>query len=109
MLQKAAFRKLEAVKFFLNRGHNPYHVNLEGDNAIIIAAERNQLDIIKYLYENYGLSLFAIDKESTTAMDMAKKNKHENVIRYLESVTTENWRNRVSLLAIRSALRFNVN
>ena len=80
VLQKAAFKKLDALTLFLDRGHDPYHVNMEGDNAIIIAAERGRLKIIRYLYENFRLSLFAADKERTTAYKLAKKNSYSTVV-----------------------------
>ena len=87
MVQKASFKNLDALKFFLDRGHDPYHVNMEGDNAIVIAAERGKLKIIKYLYENYRLSLFAADRERTTAFELARKNKYTKVTEYLEEIS----------------------
>ncbi len=101
MIQKAAFRSLEAVQFFLNRGHDPYHVNLEGDSAIIIAAERGRKDVIQYLYENYRLSLFAKDLEKSTAYEMAVKGSHKEVLEYLDEISAENWANRHPFLALR--------
>ena len=96
---------MDALKFFLDRGHDPYHVNMEGDNAIVIAAERGKLKIIRYLYENYRLSLFAADKERTTAFELARKNNYTKVTDYMELVCAENWDNRKALLAMRYSMR----
>ena len=78
---------------------------MEGDNAIIIAAERGRIKIIQHLYENYRISLFAKDNERTTAYELAHKHKYKEVTDYLATISKENLFNRQGLISARFKLR----
>ena len=72
------FAGLKASKDFINE------VNEEGGTPIHSAAEFGYLDIVKFLVplsENTNYP----NKNGETPIDLARKNKHENIVTFLEN------------------------
>ncbi len=75
----------EVFEFILSSGADLDQTSNGGATALMAAASTGRLEIVKRLVES-NASVDHKDKKDLTAVDYAKKRKHEAVVKYLESL-----------------------
>jgi beta-lactamase regulating signal transducer with metallopeptidase domain len=96
LIAAAQNRRLDQVALLVSRGAD-VNLAVDGDeNALMNAAERGDLEIVKFLVDHgadihtriYTRSMFrgAEQEEWRTALSQARKNRHGQVVRFLESL-----------------------
>jgi len=78
--------KISAIRQIKELGGNPAIVDAEGWNSLHWAAFHNSVDSAKELVKDTSL-LSVQDKEGHLPLDLAKAEKNEDVVKFLESLT----------------------
>ena len=77
VLHSASRGHLEFVKFFISLGGDP---RFEEDAPVREAAANGHIDVLKYLYKEFGADIHSKDD---TALRVAAQNGHLEVVKYL--------------------------
>lgn len=80
--------ELSVVSLLLENKADVNLANNKGDTPLMLAASSDRVDICLLLYM-YDVDLYAKNNEGKTALDIAKENKREKVIEFLEEVIKE--------------------
>ncbi|MFT4327658.1 MAG: ankyrin repeat domain-containing protein [Wolbachia pipientis] len=74
---------LDIVKFLFDRGADIESQNAYNEKPLHLAIKAGRLDILKLLLDR-GANINAKDKDGKTPLDVAKDQKHDVIIQYLE-------------------------
>jgi hypothetical protein len=90
LLQAIYARKMPMIEYLIEKkGINPSATNQKsGFTALHAAARVGYLDAIKYLIEKHRIDPNVLTNAGNTALKLARKYEHKNVVNYLEPLTT---------------------
>lgn len=74
---------IRAVKELLDKHYDPNEKDEMGNTAIMIAAERNDFNMVKVLFEN-GSRLDVKDSGGRTPLGWAEKNKNPKMVSFIQ-------------------------
>jgi hypothetical protein len=77
--------KLEVVKHLIKMGLPADTGDSFGLTPLYYAAFKGHLDIVKYFVENFSVDIHRNNLFGQTLLDIAKRNKHNKVVEYLEN------------------------
>lgn len=79
---------LEALRLLVGRGGDPDKCDHYGNTALHCAAARGHMGCVSFLV-NFGVNIWALDNELHTAKELAAMNNREDILRYLDTVSSK--------------------
>lgn len=90
LMVAAAAGKMDTVKYLIDQGLSIDDPNNFGLTVFYNAVSHGQLDIVKYLVENYNVNINCESFFGDTCLDMALKNNYITTAEYLQSINAKN-------------------
>ena len=88
-ISKDEERFLEAAQCLIEKGANPDAAGKFSNRTLLhYVASQGELHFVKKLIEEYNANPLQKDDSGRTPLDLARENKHEDVINYLQSTMT---------------------